>query len=337
MKISILIPCYNEELTIKRCIYSCINQSRPADEIVVVNDSSTDKTVSILKRFGSQIRLVHTIKNTGNKSHVQEYGLKFVTGDVFITTDGDTILEKDFVSIIEKDMRDSSVFAVAGYVRSLKYNWITSCRAIDYAISQNIDKLAQHYLNFIFVIPGAAGAFRTEIFRNKILFTHDTLTEDLDFTYRLHKMGYKIKYNRKAICYTQDPSTLKSYVNQMRRWFAGGWQNFLKHFNIPEKPGMAFELSLIYLEGLVFSVLAFIMPIINLYLSVRIFLIYCFIIFIFVIFGAFKEKRPDFIFALPGYILLKYINAWIFLEQFFQEVILGRKNLNWFKPGRVKI
>lgn len=234
-------------------------------------------------------------------------------------------------------MQDQGVSAVAGYVRSLKYNWITACRALDYAISQNIDKLAQDYLNFIFVIPGAAGAWRTEIFKHKIKFTHDTLTEDLDFTYTFHSLGYKIKYNRKAICYTQDPTTLKAYMNQMRRWFGGGWQNLSKHFGIPNTPGMAMELSLIYIEGLVFSFLMFLLPAINLYTTVYLLLIFSMVVFPLTVFAAIKEKRPDFLLAIPSYMFLKYVNAYIFLEQFFKEIILRKKNLYWFKPERVKM
>lgn len=336
MKISILIPCYNEEFTIERCLLSCINQTRLADEIIVVDDSSTDDTLNILKKFAGYIKIVQTSKNTGNKSYAQEHGLQFVTGDVFVTTDGDTMLNRNFVKIIEKEMADDSVSAIAGYVKSLKYNWITASRALDYAISQNLDKLAQDYMNFIFVIPGAAGAFRTKVFKEKIPFSHDTLTEDLDFTYRLHKMNHKIKYVRSAICYTQDPSSLRAYTNQMRRWFGGGWQNLQKHFGPPNSLGMALELSLIYVEGLTYSLMMFLMPLINLYIAFYIFLIYCAIIVCLAIFGSIKEKRPDLLLAVPGYILLKYVNAWVFAEQFFKEIILRKKNLKWFKPERVK-
>lgn len=338
IKISILIPCYNEELTIEKCILSCMNQTRRADEIIVVDDFSTDNTLNILRQFEAEglIKVVQTPKNTGNKSFAQEYGLKFITGDIFITTDGDTMLDKNFVKTIEDSMKDESVAAVAGYVKSLKYNWITAARALDYAISQNIDKLAQDYMNFIFVIPGAGGAFRTKIFKEKISFSHDTLTEDLDFTYRLHKMGHKIKYMRNAICYTQDPTTLSGYTNQMRRWFGGGWQNLQKHFGAPNSVGMALELSLIYIEGLIFSLLMFILPLINLRIAFYLFLAYCAIIICLSIFGSIKEKRPDLLLSIPGYILLKYVNAWVFAEQFFEEIILGKKNLNWFKPDRVK-
>ena len=109
MKISILIPCYNEELTIEKCIDSCINQTRQADQIVVVDDSSTDRTSEVLKKYGSKIKVVRTPKNTGNKSYAQEYGLQFIDGDIFITTDGDTMLKSDFIEIIEKDMLKPSV------------------------------------------------------------------------------------------------------------------------------------------------------------------------------------------------------------------------------------
>ena len=337
MKISILIPCYNEELTIEKCLISCLTQTRKADEIIIVNDSSTDKTLEVLKKYDKIVTVVTTPKNTGNKSYAQEYGLQFITGDIFIATDGDTMLDKDFVKIMESEMSNKSVSAVAGYVKSLRYNWITACRALDYTVSQNIDKLAQDYLNFIFVIPGAAGAFRTELFKKKIGFDHDTICEDLDFTYRLHEMGYKIKYNRQAICYTQDPATLKSYINQMRRWFGGGWQNLNKHFQVPNSPGMALELSLIYVEGLVYSMLMFVLPIINLYLTLWVLLIYLFIISGLAIFGSIKERRLDILFCIPDYIFLKYVNAFVFSEQFFKEIIFKEKNLIWFKPNRVEI
>lgn len=336
MKISVLIPCYNEEFTIEKCVASLLKQKRLPDEIIVVDDCSTDNTPHILSRLASPlVKVVRTPKNTGGKSHAQEYGLQFVTGDIFITTDGDTMLHPDFVSVIEKDMRNKSVFAVAGHVKSLKYNWVTACRALDYTIAQNIDKVAQDYMNFVFVIPGAAGAFRTTEFKEKIIFTHDTITEDLDFTYRFHEMGYKIKYNTKAICYTQDPTTLSAYMNQTRRWVGGGWQCLLKHMSFPNKPGMALELALMYMEGLVYSFVAFLIPFINLYMAIVFFCLYCVFVFFLSIYGALKESRPDYLFILPFYVFLKYVNAYIFIEQFLKEAVMRDKNLEWFKPERV--
>jgi peptidoglycan-N-acetylglucosamine deacetylase len=337
LRISLLIPCYSEEKSIEKSIQSWLEQTRPADEIIVVDDSSTDDTPMILEKYKDKLKIVRTPVNSGNKSHAQEYGLKFVTGVVFVTTDGDTLLDKNFIKRIEEDFSNPKVAAVGGYVKSLKYNWLTACRSLDYCIGQNIDKLAQDALNFMFVIPGAAGAFRTDIFRKHIGFSHDTITEDLDFTYRLHKDGLIIKYDREAICYTQDPTTLKSYINQMRRWYGGGWQNLMKHLSIPRKPGMAFEMTLIYTEGIIFSTLFLVFPLINIRIALTFFLMYLIIAFFLATYTAHKEKRTDVLYILPFYVFLKYINAWIYLEQFVKEVIFRRKNLVWFKPERVRI
>ncbi len=336
MKISILIPCYNEEKSIRSSALSWLNQTRPADQIVVVDDCSKDRTAEILKEFEGRILVVRPPKNSGNKSSAQEYGLQFITGDIFIATDGDTLLDERFVEYIEKDFEDPGVHAVGGYIKSLKMNWLTACRSLDYAIGQNIDKVAQDYLDFMLVIPGAAGAFRTHIFRS-LGFDHDTLTEDLDFTYKMHERGYKIKYDRKAVCYTQDPMTLNAYINQMRRWFGGSWQNFLKHMNVPKYPGMSLELSLVYGEGLIYSVLMFVIPLLNLPLALWILALTFVVSFVLTIVGVFFDGRRDLFFIIPQYVLLKYVTAWLFIEQFIKEVIFRKKEMEWFHPERATI
>lgn len=333
-----MVPCYNEEKSIEASLLSCLDQTRKFDEIVFVDDCSTDGTPAILARYADRIIVKRTPRNTGNKSSAQEYGLQSITGDVVVTTDADTLLDPKFVEEIEHDFVDPKVMAVAGYVKSLPYNWLTLCRAFDYAIGQNIHKLAQDYMRYIFVMPGAASAFRVEAFREHITFDHDTITEDLDFTYKLHRKSLKITYNQKAISYTQDPATLKNYVNQMRRWFGGGWQNLVKHYSIiPSRPIRAFELSLIYAEGIVFSLLLFIIPIINVWFGLWLMVGYFIVALLFAIWAAWREKRPLLMLAPFPYVLLIFVNAYIYLEQFVKEVLFRRKNLVWFKPERVGI
>jgi cellulose synthase/poly-beta-1,6-N-acetylglucosamine synthase-like glycosyltransferase len=339
MKISILIPCHNEEQSIKACITSCLLQTRKPDEIVVVDDGSTDKSAEIIAGFGEFVKVLTIPVATGNKSYAQERGLQMVTGDVFIATDGDTVLHRDFVRFVEEDFKKSrDVIAVAGFVRSLSYNWLTACRAVEYTIGQHLHKLAQHYIGFLFVIPGAAGAFRTQEFLKHIPFEHDTLTEDLDFTYRLHKLGFPIFFDMRAIVYTQDPATLHSYINQVRRWFGGGWQCLLKHHSLAfVEPKVAFEISLLYMENVVFAVLLFLLP----FLSIRYFAMfvafYLIIIHICSAFAAWKEKRPTLLLVPFPYLLLIVINCYIFLEQCIEVVFLRRKNLFWFKPKRFAV
>jgi len=338
MRITLLIPCHNEENAIRKSIQSWLGQTRPPDEIIVVDDSSTDSTPDILKEYEGQLTAVKTPKNLGNKSHAQEYGLQFVTGDIFIASDADTILQSDFIEKIAKDFEDPAVVAVGGYVKSLKYNWLTRHRAFEYSIGQNFHKLAQSYINFMFVIPGAAGAFRTDIFRKYLSFDHDSITEDLDFTYKLHKRGLKVHYNREAIVYTQDPSTLSCYMNQMRRWFGGGWQNLMKHHDIARlRPMVALELSLMYIEGFIFSIVMLLIPILNIRFALLFMIPYFFVSLGMSIIAAVKERRADLVLACFPYILFLYVNAYLFVEQFVLEVVLRKQHRVWFTPKRVSL
>ncbi len=337
MKITILIPAHNEGRSIRATVESCVNQTRPADQILVVNDGSTDNTGEILATFGTKIQVVTIPIATGNKSFAQEHGLKFVTGDVFIATDGDTIMDPHFVERIEPHFADPKVGAVGGYVKSLRNNWLTACREIDYTIGQDLHKSAQYNMGFLFVIPGCAGAFRTELFRNICKFEHDTLTEDLDFTYRMHTEYAKIVFEKKAFVYTQDPFTLYAYINQMRRWYSGGWQNLKKHLpNVISRPWIALELSLMYIEGLVFSTFLFVLP----FLNFTYFVYYIGLTLVFIIatgtYAAIKNERIDLLLFSPLYLILVFLNPLIFLEQFTSEIVLGRKLDTWFKPERSK-
>lgn len=335
MTISILIPAHNEEESIEACVKSCLSQTRRPDEIVVVNDGSTDKTAEILAGFGELIRVVTIPQATGNKSYAQEIGLGFITGDVFIATDGDTFLDRNFVKRVEEDfLADPRIKSVSGYVKSLKYNWLTACREIDYIFGQDLNKTVQANLSYLFVIPGCAGAFYTEVFRKYVRFDHDTLTEDLDFTYKFHLNYFKIKFDKKAICYTQDPFTLKSYINQMRRWYGGGWQNLRKNLRILSRPVNAFILSLVYIEGVIFSSSLFLFPLINMHFFLNFLRLYLIFAVLLGIYCSLRRRRIDLLIFSPLYLILAFINAWVFLEQFVKEVILRKKNLEWFQPER---
>lgn len=334
MKVSVLIPCHNEELTIKRCVEACLNQSRPPDQIVVVNDGSTDSSLKILKTFKKKIQTVNISVATGNKSHAQEVGLKYITGQVLITTDADTILDVDFIKNILVDLKDKKIIAVAGYVKSVQQNWLTACRQIDYLISQEIHKSAQAKINALFVIPGCAAAYRLKQFKKHVSFDHDTITEDLDFTYKHHKNKLKISFCKKAIVYTHDPTTIEDYIGQLRRWNAGNWQNLLKHYKVVENPGNALELSLIYLEGLIFPFLLVLSLVLNFKVFLLFSLTYLVVISVFALYGSIRDKRWDLLLNIPTFYFVSFINYAIFIEQFILEVILNKKKLIWFQPKR---
>jgi len=335
MSMTVLVPCHNEEKGIGACIESILAQTRKADQILVINDGSKDRSGEILASFGNRIEVITIPVATGNKSFAQERAIPHIRGEVFAATDGDTILDPRFLEKIEDAfLADPTADAVSGYVKSMRYNWLTACREIEYTIGQNIHKVAQSYLRSIYVIPGCAGAFRTDVFRRMIRFEHDTLTEDLDFTYKFHEEGLQIIYKKDAVVFTQDPDTLGSYINQMRRWYCGGWQNLIKHPQVAARPNMAFQLSLTYVEGFFFSVFLFVVPFVNLNFFLVFAIPYLLYVLVAGAYAAIINKRADLFFYAPTYIVLTFVNSYIFLEQFFKEVIFRKKNLVWYTPAR---
>ncbi len=224
MKISLLIPSYNEDKSLEACLRSALAQTRTLDEIIVVNDGSTDRTEAILTSYAQRYPILKPInlkKNTGNKSKAQMKGFPHITGDIVIMTDGDTILDSEFTARIESDFEKDTtgkLAAVAGYVSSIRYNWITACREIDYIVGQNVFKKAQSIIGYIYVMPGCATAIKTSVLRSLSVY-HDTITEDLDFTFQLHLKELQITYDMDAIVYTHDPPNLSSYIRQMKRWY----------------------------------------------------------------------------------------------------------------------
>lgn len=335
MKVSLLIPCYNEEKTIRRCVESALNQTRRIDEIIVVDDSSTDGSDRVLKSFKKKIKVVKTPVGGRGKSYAQEFGWEHVTGDVVFMTDADTLLAEDFVEKMIKRFEDPEVDAVSGYVKSLKYNWITACRELDYAFGQDLHKSAQDKIGSIVVIPGCGAAFRAKVFKKLITFDHDTLAEDLDFTYKFHAAGKKIVFEKGAVVYTQDPPDLVSYIKQMRRWVGGGWQCVIKHRQLlVKKPGHALEISLTYIEGLFFGVWFIVLPLIDIVFFGEIFAGFFISVMLIGIYGAFRRRRYDLILYAPLFPFLLLLNSYIFFEQFIQQVVLGKKTLTWYKPER---
>lgn len=340
MKVSILIPCHNEEEVIAKCVRSCLNQSHPVFEVVVVNDGSTDKTARVLHRLADKIRLVDIWPNTGNKSLAQQRGLEAIKGDIVITVDADTLLDKDFVkNILAAFENNPSLAAVCGYVNSMPGNWLTACRQIEYSIGQDIYKPAQELIGYILVMPGCSTAFRTQILKKDISFDHDTITEDLDFTYQLHRHGHKIGFAPDAIVYTQDPANISSYHRQVTRWYRGGWQNLKKHYDlIIRKPAAAFEVSLLYIEGLLFSIGLLLTPLLIPVIFIE-YILPISILFALVLGAAvsLKNKRWDTFIFSPVYALIMYLNSLLSLIEFVKVILLGRSQLNWLKADRRKI
>lgn len=110
MKVSVVIPCYNEEKYIGKCLESLINQTDAPDEIIVVNNNCVDKTVEIAKKFGARIvkeekQGMISARNTGFNS---------ATYEIIAKPDADSILPPDWISKIKEQFKDPNLGALSG-------------------------------------------------------------------------------------------------------------------------------------------------------------------------------------------------------------------------------
>jgi len=102
MKISVIIPAYNEEKVIKDCLNSLVRQSEKPNEIIVVDNNCTDKTVSIVKKY-QQVKVVKEKK--AGITAARNAGFNAATGDIIARCDADSVMPKDWIKKIKADFK----------------------------------------------------------------------------------------------------------------------------------------------------------------------------------------------------------------------------------------
>lgn len=229
--ISVIIAAYNEEPVIKRTIEALLLNDYPKLEIIVVDDGSKDRTSDVvLEHFGDNPS-VHLIrKENGGKASALNRGIMVATGDILVSLDADTLFASDTVSKLARHFADPKVGAVSGNVQvgNTRNIW-TRWQALEYTTSQNFDRRAYDVLDCITVVPGAVGALRRSAVVQVGGYTDDTLAEDTDLTWKLHRAGWRIVNDNDAMAYTEAPETLRNLAKQRFRWAFGTLQCLWKH------------------------------------------------------------------------------------------------------------
>ena len=121
MKVSVVIPVYNEEVLIVRCLTALLNQTEKPFEIIVVDNNSTDKTVEIAKKFPVNV----VVEKIQGATPARNKGFNLATGDIIARIDADTTVPKNWIAEIEKHFTDDpNLIALSGptYFDSKKFN-----------------------------------------------------------------------------------------------------------------------------------------------------------------------------------------------------------------------
>lgn len=239
-RVSVIIPAWNEEVGILHTVKSILAGSYRNVEIVVVNDGSTDNSDAIIRGFiekhdaappdgQRKIDIIYCYKENGGKGKALNRGIELSSGDIIMSIDADCILEPSAIGHFVKYFRDPSVMAAVGNVKiGNTKSLLGMIQYLEFLFSFYFKK-AESLVNTIYIIGGAAGAFRREVFDTIGLYNHKNITEDIELSVRIQAAGMRIMYAADAIIYTEGASTLSGLMKQRLRWKRGRFQTFWDH------------------------------------------------------------------------------------------------------------
>ncbi len=232
LSVTVLVPAYNEEKVIAMTLRGLLDPSVGTGfEILVIDDGSTDRTSAVVEEeFGGEPRVRVLRKPNGGKAAALNHGLAHTDAEIVVAVDGDTVLDPGTIGHLVAPFRDPAVGAVAGkVVVGNRINLLTRFQALEYAVSQNLDRHALERCNAIGVVPGAIGAWRRHAVLEAGGYSLDTLAEDADLTLTLQRRGWRVVSAPEAIARTEAPQTLRPLVKQRFRWTFGMLQVAWKH------------------------------------------------------------------------------------------------------------
>lgn len=229
--ISIVVPAYNESKTIKNCIESLQTLNYPNYEIVIVDDGSSDNTFEIANEY-KKVKVIQQ-KNQG-KPIALNTGISHSEGEIILTVDADTTLDKDALKSIAKRFgSNEKLGAVAGNVKVKRESTIlNTIQSAEYATGINLVRKGQSVLGTVMVVPGPVAALKKNAIKEVGLFSDDTFAEDFDITVKILKQGYAIEYEEDSLAFTDAPKNIEDLIKQRRRWYRGMIQVLDKHKNL---------------------------------------------------------------------------------------------------------
>jgi len=238
--VTIVVPAYNEEKVIEAAIEGLMEIDYPRFEVLVVDDGSTDETYGRASRlsgiYGAQKLRVLTQPNSG-KAGALNTGIANARGELILCMDGDSRLETQTLKQAVKHFRDPSVGAVAGCVKVVnRLNLLTRLQALEYIEGLSLVRTAHAFFRRVTVIPGPIGVFRKEVLEEIGGYLKDTYAEDCELTLRILLAGWKVKYESRAVAWTEAPESYEAFFCQRYRWARGTLQVIIKHKSHLLKP-----------------------------------------------------------------------------------------------------
>jgi cellulose synthase/poly-beta-1,6-N-acetylglucosamine synthase-like glycosyltransferase len=233
-KVTITVPCWNEETTVYKTVRSLLNLNYPKDKlsIFLIDDGSTDSTFKTISRFAKparpnghsggypNIKVFH--KENGGKYTALNFGLENSDTEFYGCLDADSFADPEsLVRIMSYFEKDPSVMAVApSVIVCNSKNFIQGAQVAEYFMGVYFKKMLG-FLGAIDVTPGPLTIFRRKVFDDLGGYRHGHNTEDMEIAYRMQRHHYKIEHCNDAYVYTNTPRTIRKLYRQRSRWIYG--------------------------------------------------------------------------------------------------------------------
>ena len=231
-KVTIQLPIFNELYVVERLIQKVAEIDYPTNLLEIqVLDDSTDETVEVSRRLveelsntGIDIKLVQRPERTGFKAGALAYGLKDAKGEFIAIFDADFLPPKDFLFKTIPYFSDEKIGVVQTKWVHLNKNFNLLTRLLSIALDAHfsIEQKGRNSNGDFMNFNGTAGVWRRECIDTSGGWSADTLTEDLDLSYRAQLKGWKMKYMEEFTSPAELPAFLSAIRSQQYRWNKGG-------------------------------------------------------------------------------------------------------------------
>jgi cellulose synthase/poly-beta-1,6-N-acetylglucosamine synthase-like glycosyltransferase len=236
--ITVQLPLFNERTVAARLIQAAADLRWPRDRFELqILDDSTDETCGIVddevQKLGARgIRAVVVRRNTraGFKAGALDAGMKLSDADLFCVFDADFIPDPDFLERTVPQFRDPKVGMVQARWGHLNRDENQFTRAQSTLLDGHfvVEHTVRHSRGLFFNFNGTAGIWRRATIDEAGGWEHDTLTEDLDLSYRAQLVGWKFVYFPNVVAPAEVPPSIDAFKSQQHRWAKGSVQVYRK-------------------------------------------------------------------------------------------------------------
>jgi cellulose synthase/poly-beta-1,6-N-acetylglucosamine synthase-like glycosyltransferase len=229
--VSIIVPCYNEEKTVMATVQSILNIDYPKDRlsVILVNDGSTDNTLSVIKELENHPQVRIYSKENGGKHTALNFALEKIDTELVGCLDADSFVSPDALRKIVPYFDDASIMAVTPSIKVHEPKSILQqVQKVEYSWGIFLRRMLSS-IGALYVTPGPFSIFRTTVFRELGGYRKAHHTEDLELALRMQKNRYKIVNSHGAHVYTVTPEKLGALYKQRVRWTYGFLNNAIDY------------------------------------------------------------------------------------------------------------